>query len=374
MSSLKLAASLAAIAALSLVIGAACGGGGTEPTPTASAASPSPIASPLVVAGITLYPHDAWFPQGRSLCPSLAIEAPYGGPEVFSIREEELPKLDLPGQEQAAASVCKDGITAVGYFSAKGSVILANGPHEWPLSSPQDQVSEGEVGGRPAVFVDFQQPFKFSTMVVVAEKFGLSVVAVTGVPEEARQIAEAIDRDNIRIPQGKGSFMGPLNGIRFYNDLHGDNRKEGCLWGSYGLNDPEADGVEIPPGTPLDVIPSYLPEGYSLYRKYGTTCGEPIDLAEAQYTAQTPGLVGFEILRFSGEPAWYCAYSEDWLAPETVDGHPAVFIAAPAWASKANAVRNYPVQLVVKEDFGLTVVTGQISLEEAKRVAAGLNR
>jgi hypothetical protein len=29
---------------------------------------------------------------------------------------------------------------------------------------------------------------------------------------------------------------------------------------------------------------------------------------------------------------------------------------------------------VVKEDFGLTVVSGNISLEEAKRVAEGLNR
>jgi hypothetical protein len=387
--------SIVALAGLALVawLATACGGGGgpptaspepspaltalvaTTPTPTASVAPSSPISRPAAVAGMTLYSYDAWFPQGRSLCASLAIEAPYLAPEVFSIRQEELPKLDVPGQDQATASVCKDGITAILYQSTKGPVILANGPHEWPLYSPADEVSAGEVGGRPAVFVAFQQPFAFSSMVIVAEKFGVSAVAVAGTLEEAKQIAEAIDPDKITIPEGKDSFKGTLNGIRLYSDLRGrDNRKEGCLWGSYGLNDPEAEGVAIPPGTPLDVVPSYLPEGYSLYTKSGRTCGGPIDLVEAQYFAPEPGFPGFGVLRLSGEPAWYSHYSEDWLAPETVDGHPAVFIAPPAWVAEVSPDRDYPVQLVVKEDFGLTVVAGQISLEEAKRVAEGLNR
>ena len=384
---------LVPLAGLALValLAAACGGGGgsptavpsptrtaagsTTPTPPASVASPSPIASPIVVAGITLYPPDAWFPQGRSLCASLSLEAPYLAPEVFSIRQEELPKLDLPGQDQVGARACKDGITAILYLSTKGPVILADGPHEWPLYSPTDEVSTGEVDGRPAVFVVFQQPFMFSNMIVIAEKFGVSAVAVAGTLEEAKQIAAAIDPDKITIPEGKNSFKGTLNGIRFYNDLRGeDNRKEGCLWGETGVETPGSDGVEIPPGTPLDVIPSYLPEGYSLYRKYGTTCGSPIDLVEAQYFAPAPGSPGFGILRLSGEPAWYSHYSEDWLAAETVDGHPAVFIAPPAWVPAASAVRDYPVELVVREDFGLTVVGGRISLEEAKRVAEGLNR
>jgi hypothetical protein len=376
------ARSLYALAGLALValLAAGCGGGGTEP-PTASpepspalttVASPLPITTPVVVAGIALYPFDAWFSQGRSLCASLSLEAPYLAPEVFSIRQEELPKLSLPGQDQATARVCKDGITAIGYFE-NGSVILANGPHEWPVVNPPQQISAGEVGGRPAVFVAFQQPFMFGNMVIVAEKFGVSAVAVDGTLEEAKQIAEAIDPDKITIPEGKDSFKGTLNGIRFYNGFRGeDNRKEGCLWGETGVETPGSDGVEIPPGTPLDVIPSYLPEGYSLYAKTGTTCGSPIDLVDAQYT--TPGLVGFGILRLSGEPAWYSHYSEDWLAPETVDGHPAVFIAPPAWVAAASAVRDFPVELVVNEDFGLTIVGGRISLEEAKRVAEGLNR
>ena len=373
---MRLAAVVLALGAIRAIAGA-CGGGGAglTPTPTASVAPPSPNATPSVVAGITLYPFDAWFPQGRSLCASLAIEAPYWGPEVFSIRAEELPKLDVPGREWSDVRACRDGMTAIGYFSGNASVILANGSHEWPLFSPADEVSTGEVGGRPAVFVAFQQPFGFSAMIVVAEKFGVSVVAVTGTLEDAKQIAEIIDPKEIRIPEGKGSFKGPLNGIRFYDDLRGeDNRKEGCRWGSYGVGTPGYDGVEIPPDTPLDILPSYFPEGHSLYSKRGTTCGGPIDLVEAQYTAPTPGVLGFGILRFSGEPAWYLPYSEDWVAPETVDGHPAVFIAPPAWASEANALRNYPVQLVVKEDFGLTVVTGDIPLDEAKQIAEGLNR
>jgi DNA-binding CsgD family transcriptional regulator len=368
-------AALAGVGFLIWGIAATGGLGESEPSTPAPQPSPFTLPSPTVVAGITLYPPDAWFPQGRSLCASLAIEAPYLAPEVFSIRQEELPNLSLPGQEQGTARACKDDITAILYSSTKGPVILANGPHEWPLYSPTDEVSAGEVDGRPAVFVAFQQPFMFTNMIVIAEKYGISAVAVAGTLEEAKQIAAAIDPEKITIPEGKDSFKGALNGIRFYNDLRGeDNRKEGCLWGSYGLEDPEADGVKIPPGTPLDIIPSYLPEGYSLYEKYGTTCGGPIDLVEAQYTAPTPGVVGFGILRLSGEPAWYSQYSEDWLTPETVDGHPAVFITPPAWVPAASAVRDYPVELVIKEDFGLTIVAGRISLEEAKRVAAGLNR
>jgi negative regulator of sigma E activity len=46
-----------------------------------------------------------------------------------------------------------------------------------------------------------------------------------------------------------------------------------------------------------------------------------------------------------------------------------VFIAPPAWATGVDD----PAQVVVRENFGLTVVSGQVPLEEAKRVAEGLN-
>jgi len=330
------------------------------------------MASPTVVAGIELYPDDAWFPQGRSLCASLGLESPYFGPVIFSIREEELTDLTVPaGYELLDVRVCKHEITAIGYIYDHAFVVLTDGPHEWPISAPADLISAGTVASRPAVLVAPTQPGEYGgAMVIVAEDFGLTIVTRTASLEEAEQIAAAINRQDVHIPQGKDTFRGLLNGIRFYDGLEGDNRKEGCLWGNYGLEDPEADGVEIPAGTPLDVFPSYLPEGYSLFNKRGTTCGGAIDLVEAEFSHK-PGLIDLGVWRLSGEPAWYSVFSEDWLTPGTIAGRPAVFSSPPSWAAQESDVG---VQVVVKEDFGLTVVSGQVPLEEAKRIAEGLNR
>jgi hypothetical protein len=358
----------------------ACGGEGEDvvrPSPAASATStvsplPSPLASPTVVAGIELYPADAWFAQGRSRCASTSLEAPYFGPIVFSIHEEELTELTVPaGYELLDVRVCKHGITAVGYIYDHAFVVLSDGPHEWPVSAPAELISEGTVAGRPAVFVAPTQPGEYGgAMVIVAEDFGLTVVTRTASLEEAEEIAAGINREDVRIPQGKDSFTDSLNGIRFFNELQGENRKEGCLWGNYGLEDPDVDGVEIPADTDLDVSASYLPEGYSLYGKSGFTCGGTIDLVEAEFSRK-PGVIDLVVRRLSGEPAWYSVYSEDWLAPGTIAGQPAVFISPPSWAAQETDVG---VQVVVKEDFGLTVVSGQVPLEEAKRIAEGLNR
>jgi len=324
------------------------------------------------MAGIKLYPYDAWFPQGRSLCASPSLEAPYLGPVVFSIRQEELTELTLPpGHELLDVRVCKHGVTAIGYIYDHAFVLVTDGPREWPVSPPTDLISAGTVAGRPAVFVAPTQPGEYGgATVIVAEEFGLTVVTRTPSLEEAKQIAAAINRQDVRIPQGKDTFRGLLNGIRFYDGLEGDNREEGCLWGNYGLEDPDVDGVEIPAGTALDVLPSYLPEGYSLYEKSGFTCGGTIDLVKAEF-GRKPGLIDLGISRLSGEPAWYSVFSEDWLTPGTIAGRPAVFISPPSWAAQETDVR---VQVVVKEDFGLTIVSGQVPLQEAKRIAEGLSR
>jgi hypothetical protein len=387
-SSFKPAFGLAAIALLFLALAVACGDNGAQPTstatvgpatptplatPTPSVASPSPIASPIVVGGITVHPFDAWFQQGRSSCAfiRLGTDSPYRAPELYSIRDEELPDLGLPISERSRAGVCKSaGITAIAYTSEDAWVILADGPHEWPVYEPGAQVSEGTVAGRPAVLLTDPQSWSFTAMVIVAEEFGLTVVALRGTVDEAKQIAGAIDREHVRIPQGKDTFSGTLNEIRFYDYGHGENRRDGCLWGGYGLEGSRTPTVDIPPDTPLDVLPSYLPEGYSLFEKTGTSCGGTIDLVQA-YFSREPGGDGFSVRRFSGEPAWFSPYSEDWLTPGTIAGHSAVFIAPPAWASYMTYMQ---IEVVVKEDFGLTVVTGQISLEEAKRIAEGLNR
>ena len=369
----------AALALALLALAAACDTGArSEVTPTLTTpdatetpiptiAEPSPIASPLAIAGITLYPSQMWFDAGRSLCASQSLEAPFFGPEVFSVREEDLPKLDLPAEPQDVR-ICSDGISAIGYIGDGYLVVLADGPLEWPVGASRERISAGTVAGRPAVLVAPTQPGPYGgAMVIVTEDFGLTVVSRTSSLEQALEIAESLRLDHISLPEAKAGFTGPLSGIRFYNNLHGNNRKEGCAWGAYGVEDPRADGTVIPPGTQLDVLPSYLPAGYSLEEKHGTSCGAAIDLVDANFRR---GEVSLVVWRLSGEPAWYSVYSEDWLTAGTVDGRPAVFIAPPAWASQADV----SVQVVVREEFGLTVVTGQVPLEEATRVAEGLNR
>jgi len=295
---------------------------------------------------------------------------------LYSIRQEELPDLGPAIGEPSWTGVCKSGgVTAIAYFSEDALVILTDGPHEWPAQVPGAevpgvQISAGTVAGRPAVVLTVPQSWAYTAVVIVAEGFGVTVVFGRGTAEEARQIAEAIDREHIQIPQGKDTFSGTLNGIRFYDDTHGENRKEGCAWGGYGIQSLRPRTVQIPPDTPLDVLPSYLPEGYSLFEKTGTSCGGPIDLVEAYFSLK-PGGDGFSVRRFSCEAAWLSPYSEDWLTPGAIDGRPAVFVAPPAWASYMTYMQ---IEVVVKEDFGLTVVGGRISLEEAKRVAEGLNR
>jgi len=367
---------LALVLAL-LALAAACGTqeGAQSPTPTPTAtetpiptiAEPSPIASPLAIAGVTLYPPAMWFDKGRSLCASGSLEAPYFGPEVFSVRPEELPKLDLP-TGPSDVRVCRDGITAIGYIADGYFVLLVDGPHEWPVAANRERISAAMVAGRPAVLVAPTQPGPYGgAMVIVAEEFGLTVVSRTSSLQEAKLIAEGIKGSTISLPQAKDSFTGPLSGIRFYNSLHGNNRTEGCAWGAYGVEDPRADGTVIPADTPLDVLPSYLPAGYVLEEKHGTSCGAAIDVVDANFRR---GDVSLVVWRLSGEPAWYSVFSEDWLTAGTVDGRPAVFIAPPAWASGGDN----GVQVVVLEDFGITVVSAQVPLGEATRVAEGLNR
>jgi len=380
------------LAGLALVawLAAACGDGdeSSESTPTpitlasptqsppSSVPPPTPITNPVVVAGITLYPPDAWWLQAGSGCePRLGTEGSYKGPELYSIRQEELPDLGPAIDEPSWAGVCKSGgITAIEYVFDDARVILTDGPPEWPAGVPGAEVpahiSAGEVAERPAVFLTVSQSWAYTAMVIVAEEFGLTVVFSKGAAKDARQIAEAIVRDHIQIPQGKDTFSDTLNGIRFYDYSHGENRKEGCTWDPYtGVGNPNARRVDIPPETPLDIVPSYLPEGYSLSEKTATACGGPVDLVETYF--KTPEDDGFSVRRFSGEAAWFSPYSEDWLTPGTIAGHAAVFVAPPAWASYMTYM--WP-EVVVKEDFGLTVVRGRISLEEAKRVAEGLNR
>jgi hypothetical protein len=372
------AALTAALTLALLALAVACGGGppnaARSPTPDASpaatatsAAGPSPIASPMSLAGVTLYPYDQWFDEDRSACASISLEAPFFGPEVFGIRDEQVPQIDLPAAPTDVRA-CRDGFVAIAYIGEGYLVRLASGGHEWPVRATAEQISEGTIAGRPAVFVEPGEDGG-GAMVIIAEDFGMAVVSLTSTLEEAKQIAEALHDGEIIIPQGRESLVGPLRGIRFYDNLHDNNRKEGCAWGGYGLEDERAQPAAIPTGSPLDVVPSYLPEGYTLAAKRGTSCGGALDLVEAEFSREA-GAIGFVVLRLTGERAWYAPQSEDWMTLSDPGELPSVYIAPPSWATGVDD----PVQVVASEGFGLTVVSGNVPLEEAIRVAEGLNR
>lgn len=370
------------------VIFAACGDGGDGETTASPTAGPSRTAGPTVtapptveptlppitgrieIAGVTLFPQDEWTEGGRSACASTNPEAPYLGPIVFSIRNEELPELEFPGHEMTGVRVCKHaGVTSLAYIFDTGIVMLAAGPTEWPVRAAREQISEGEINGRAAVFIEPAGEIHIrGAQVMMATEFGLVFAGLDTTLEDAKAVVSSIDVETISVPPGKPSFVGTLNGIRLYSNLEGENRREGCQWDQYGVRDPDADGVEVPEGSPLDVPPSYLPEGYSEVRKSATDCGGGVDLVEVYHmNAMTGNQV--TIYRASGEAAWYSPYSEDWLAAGTVDGLPAVFI-EPPWE---DPVYEEAAAVVVKEGFGITVVHAP-SLEEAVLIAEGLNR
>ena len=197
----------------------------------------------------------------------------------------------------------------------------------------------------------------------MATEFGLIVVALDSTIEDAKAIAASIDPDSISVPLGKPSFEGPVNGIRLYNTLDADNRSEGCRYSAYGIENSQFQGV-VPEDSPLAIRPTYLPEGFSEGQTIAHDCGGGLELVEASFRGG-----GLGVIRASGERAWYSVYSEDWITAVTIAGLPAVVIASPEWAKEEERPT-----VVVREAFGITVVYGSASLEDAIRVVEGLNR
>ena len=379
---------IATIALVGALFAAPCGGGGGErtgspsgtvagtvtPRPTVTAspgptvtASPPPISEPVEIAGVTLYPQQAWYEEGRSQCASLNPGAPYFGPSIFSVRDEELPQLDLSGRDPTDVRMCKHGgVSSISYVLDDGIVHLVVGPAEWAVAVPLESISSGGINGRPAVFVAPEQVHGGAAVVLMATEFGLIVVALGTTLGEVKAIAAAIDSNPISIPLGKPSFEGTINGIRLYNTLAGGDRAEGCGYSPYVVDDREFVGIEVPEDSPLAVSPSFLPDGYSMDLLVAYDCGGGLDLVEASFSG---GALGLHVTRATGEAAWALVGSEDWVTAGTVAGLPAVFVVAPEWVEEEQR----PVVLV-KEAFGITVVAGPVSLDDAVRVAEGLNR
>ncbi len=319
------------------------------------------------LAGIELVSGEHWAAQGNSACASRSLEAPYYGPEAFSLRPAEL-QLALFGKV-TFTRVCKDAsVTAILYGGDAPTVILTDSPQNWSINAPADRVSTVTVKGRTAVLVSPIVPGQSQDgELLIAAPFGLLVIFRAPTAEAAIGVAEALDVDSLTVPKGKEPLTGMFNGIRFYDRENSIEPAPACKNGGYGIESPTVPAAASP-GSPLNVAASYLPAGYSLQTSRVVLCGGSV-YASVTDISKLGGSANLYLVRIEGETAWDSAFSEDWYTATTIAGRPAVIRQAPEWA------RTEPGgDVLVKEDFGLTMLAGSLSIDELTRVAAALNR
>jgi len=73
-------------------------------------------------------------------------------------------------------------------------IIRYQGEHAIDISASADRISAGTIGGKPAALVEPITPDGYGySMVIVAEDFGITVIAADGLPlEETVKIAEGL--------------------------------------------------------------------------------------------------------------------------------------------------------------------------------------
>jgi hypothetical protein len=318
-----------------------------------------------------MYGWNSWLAKGGSPCASTNLEAPYLGPAVFGVQDDEIPSVTLPpGRALVDARMCSDEqVTAVNYI-LDGSVwvLLVSGPKEWAIGPGErrlEELQEVSVNGRagallPATEVTPGQFGPTGATLIVDAPFGLLVVyGSTLFNEEALQIASDIDLDAVTIPEGDPTFVGDLNGVSFY-----DYRDAGeCRYGPMGSGATQTR--EAPLDERLLIEPGYVPNGAKLTGTELAHVCPQFESFEAFY--QLPDQSQYWIVRKSGVPEWFSVYSREWYKESTIAGRPAVIVESPGVSTDAGA------QVYVVEDFGLTTVYGP-DREEAIRIAEGLNR
>jgi hypothetical protein len=176
----------------------------------------------------------------------------------------------------------------------------------------------------------------------------------------------AAELDRLRQEEAaKPKFEGTINGIRIYSpDASAEEwRKDACT-------DAKSDEVEHPDiselaGTPMDIVPTYLPLGAEETdpRSTPTVCKGTI-----AYTERRWGITGkgeFYVIRRQGEQAIDLDVPEGRISAATVAGKPAVLVAP--------IVEGYDYSVVVvADDIGITVVAGLLPLDEIVKIAEGL--
>lgn len=165
----------------------------------------------------------------------------------------------------------------------------------------------------------------------------------------------------------KPRFEGVVNGIRLYptNADPAVQRKDAC-------SDVKPDEVErvsmsAVAGTPMEIIPTYLPPGADevdpMWRPI--VCKGILVYVERRWLIR--GKADFSIRRHQGEQATSIEASADRISAATVGGKPAVLV-------EPITLDGYGYSMaIVAEDFGTTVVVAfGLPLEETVKIAEGL--
>lgn len=178
-----------------------------------------------------------------------------------------------------------------------------------------------------------------------------------GAAESPQSIAEE-QRRLLEEDKQKPIFSGVVNGIRLYNAYEGPERKSICVGA-------EAKWVPIEraQGSPLDIVPSYLPPGTGEAEgeAKAVECNGVLAVVERIYDG--PGGV-IQITRFEGEHAMDVLAPADRIKPATIRGKKAVVIEPIFPGDLAYAI--------VAEEFGVTTANGNVPLDVLVKVIEGL--
>ena len=174
--------------------------------------------------------------------------------------------------------------------------------------------------------------------------------------ERARQEEEA-----------KPRFEGVVNGIRLYS-----TDAEAAVQRKSACTDAKPEEVEhvtmsAVAGTPMEIIPTYLPLGAEEQPPMWppVICRGVVAYVDRVWIV--PGKGDFFIIRYQGEQAIDIDASAGRVSAATVAGKPAVLVAPLAPDGFG------PSTVIVAEDFGITIVFADgLPLEETVKIAEGL--
>jgi hypothetical protein len=165
----------------------------------------------------------------------------------------------------------------------------------------------------------------------------------------------------------KPRFEGVVNGIRLYSlDAGADvERKDAC-------SDAKPEEVEQltmsdVAGTPMEIIPTYLPPGAEEVAPMEPPVACKGIVANVQRWWTMRGKGDFYVSRRQGEQAIASNASADRVSAATVGGKPAVVVAPLAPDGFGQST------VIMAEDFGITIVFADgLPLEETMKIAEGL--